>query len=80
MLANANEEYSLVLFEKTALVDAATPPEQTKRNVIHLGTAGYDLVDMNNTSLVFILRVPGRDNQQQKYLCKKDFWMSNTIV
>ena len=33
-----NEEHSLVLFEKTALLDAATPPEQTERNVIHLGT------------------------------------------
>ena len=53
--------------------------QETKGNVIHLGTAGYDLVDVNTTSLVFIQRIPGKDNQQQKYLCKKDFWMSNAI-
>ena len=75
-----NEELSLVLFGKAALLDAANPPEETKGNVIHLGTAGYDLVDVNTTSLVTIQRIPGKDNQQQKYLCKKDFWMSNTIV
>ena len=53
MVAQDNHESSLVLFEKTALLDAATPPEQTPRNRIHLGTH-YNLVDMNTTSLVFI--------------------------
>ena len=78
-----NEEPSLVLFEKTALLDAATPPEQTPRNRIHLGTIDYNLVNMNTTSLVFIQESessPGRDGQEQNYLCKKDFWMSGNTV
>ena len=60
MVAQDNHESSLVLFEKTALLDAATPPEQTPRNRIHLGTIDFNLVDMNTTSLVFIQRVIGQ--------------------
>ena len=37
------------------------------------------LVAMNTTSLVFIQRVPGRENWGADYVCKKDFWMSNII-
>ena len=86
-------ESSLVLFEKTALLDAATPPEQTPGNRVHLGTIDYKLVDMNTTSLVFIQESesesesksesessPGRDGQEQNYLCKKDFWMPGNTV
>ena len=76
-----NGERSLVLFEKTALLEASTLPEQTSRNRVHLGATNNDLVDMNTTSLVFIQKSesessPGRDGQEQNYLCKKDFWMS----
>ena len=73
-------ESSLVLFEKTALLDAATPPEQTQRNRIHLRTRCNNLVDMNTTTLVFIQKVIGQENQLQDYVCKKDFWMSNAIA
>jgi len=78
-----NHECSLVLFEKTALLDAATPPEQTPGNRVHLGTIDHSLVNMNTTSLVFIQKSessPGRDGQEQNYLCKKDFWMSGNTV
>ena len=81
MVAQDHLESSLVLFEKTALLDAATPPEQTPRNKIHHRTRYYNLVDMNTTSLVFIQRVIGQESQGvaelQDYVCKKDFWMSN---
>ena len=87
MLANANEEYSLVLFEKTALLDAATLPEQTPRNRVHLEATEDYLVDMNTTSFVFIQESesesessPGRDGKEQNYLCKKDFWMSGSTI
>ena len=78
MLAWDNQESSLVLFEKTALLDAATPPEQTPGNRIRLGATNYDLVDMNASCVVFIQKVTGQDNQEQNYLCKKDFWISRT--
>jgi len=78
MVAQDNHESSLVLFEKTALLDAATPPEQTPRNRIHLGTIDFNLVDMNTTSLVFIQKVTRQENQGQDYLCMKDFWISRT--
>ena len=74
MGAQDHLEFSLVLFEKTALLDAATSPEQTPRNRVHLGTTDNDLVDMNTTSLVFIRMGMGEENQD--YVCKKDFWMS----
>ena len=101
MVAQGHLERSLVLFEKTALLDAATSPEQTPRNRVHLGTTDYNLVDMNTTCLVFIQKSesesesesesksesgaefessPGRDGQEQNYLCKKDFWMSGNTV
>ena len=73
-------ERSLVLFEKKALFDADTLPERTERNTIHNGTNNYNLVDMNTTSLIFIQRVPGREDQGQDYLCKKDFWISNAVA
>ena len=63
-----DEEVSLFLFEKTALLDKSTPPEETEKNRIRLGQ--NDLVDMNTTGLVFL------QNQGQEYLRKKDFWMS----
>ena len=82
-----NQESSLVLFEKRALLDTATTPGQTVRNMIHLGDIYYKLVDMNTTSLVFIQKSesesessPGRDGQEQNNLCKKDFWMSGSTV
>ena len=78
-----NGDLSLVLFEKTVLLDTATPPEQTSRNRIHLGDLGatnynYNLVVMNTTSIVLIQQVTGQENQGQDYLCKKDFWISRT--
>ena len=76
MLAWDNQESSLVLFEKTALLDASTLPEQTPRNRIHLGATDNDLVDMNTTSVVFIQKVTGLESN----LCKKDFWISSTTV
>ena len=76
MVAQDHHESSLVLFEKTALLDTATPPEQTPRNRIHLGAIDYRLVDMNTTSVVFIQKVTGQDNN----LCKKDFWISRTTA
>ena len=88
MVAQDHLEYSLVLFEKTALLDTATLPEQTPRNRIHLETTNY-LVDMNTTSLVFIQESEsvsesesssGRDGQEQNYLCKKDIWMSGSTI
>ena len=79
MVAQDHLESSLDLSEKTAFLDAATPPEQTLRNRIHLGNRYYNLVDMNTTSLVFIQRGIGQENQLQDYVCKKDFWMSNII-
>ena len=56
--------------------------------VTDLGADGtIDLVDMNTTSLVFIQESesesessPGRDGQEQNYLCKKDFWMSGSTI
>ena len=81
MVAQDNHESYLVLFEKTALLDTATPPEQTLRNRIHLGTTHYNLVDMNTTSLVFDQNQPGTpEGGGQVHLCKKDFWMSNAIA
>ena len=80
MVAQDHLESSLDLSEKTAFLDAATPPEQTQRNRIHLRTRYYNLVDMNTTSLVFIQRAIGQENQLQDYVCKKDFWMSNAIA
>ena len=68
------QRFVTTLFEKTALLDAATLPEQTERNSIHLGNNNCSLVDMNTTCLVYIERVPGRESQGQ--LCKKDFWVS----
>ena len=91
LLTDKDLEFSFVLIEKTALFDAATPPEETKRNMIQVGNENYNscldtksplkagLVAMNTTSLVFIQRVPERENQQQNFLCKKEFWMSNII-
>ena len=73
-LRNMAGERSLVLFEKTALLDAATLPEQTERITIH---NNYNLVDMNTTSLVFVQNQPGIP-EGQVHLCKKDFWMSGT--
>ena len=75
MVARDHHQCSLVLFEKTALLDAATPPEQTPRNRVHLGTTDY-LVDMNTTSVVFIQNATLQENN----LCKKDFWISRTTV
>ena len=75
-LRNMAGERSLVLFEKTALLDTAILPEQTPRNRIHLGFIDYCLVDMNTTSVVFIQKVTGQENN----LCKKDFWISRTTV
>ena len=72
----AQGQRSLVLFEKTALLDTTTLPEQTPGNRVHLGTIGFNLVDMNTTSLVFIQNVTGQENN----LCKKDFWISRTTV
>ena len=69
-----HQQHFVTLFEKTALLDAATLPEQTERNSIHLGNNNCSLVDMNTTCLVYIERVPGRESQGQ--LCKKDFWVS----
>ena len=80
MGAQDHYESSLVLFEKTALLDSATPPEQTPRNRIHHRTRYYNLVDMNTTSLVFIQRGIGQENQLQDHVCKKDFWMSKAIA
>ena len=79
MVADADADVdrrSLVLFEfeKTALLDAATLPEQTERITIH---NNYNLVDMNTTSLVFVQNQPGIP-EGQVHLCKKDFWMSGT--
>ena len=59
---DGENEYSLVLFEKTALLDASTPPEQTPWNRVDLETTDYNLVDMNTTSLVFV------QNQGQRHL------------
>ena len=66
-------EHFVTVFEKTALLDEATPPEKTERNRIHLGNNNGCLVDMNTTSLLYIKTVPGRESQSQ--LCKKDFWV-----
>ena len=79
MVADADADVdrrSLVLFEfeKTALLDAATLPEQTERITIH---NNYNLVDMNTTSLVFVQNQRGTP-EGQVHLCKKDFWMSGT--
>ena len=79
METEGNDELSVVLFEKTAL-DTANPPEQTLRNIIHLGATNYNcnyLVDMNTTSLVFVQNQRGTP-EGQVHLCKKDFWMSGT--
>jgi len=86
LMVNADGR-SLVLFEKTALLDTSTPPEQTPGNRVHLGTIDYNVnTDVNTTGLVFIQQSesesessPGRDGQEQNYLCKKDFWMSRNI-
>ena len=75
-----DEELPLVLLEKTALLDTTTPPEETERNLIRLGATYHNFVDMNTTSLVFIQRVIGQENQLQDYVCKKDFWMSKAIA
>ena len=93
MVAQGHFESHLFLFKKTALLDASTPPEQTPRNRVHLGANYYNLVDMNTTSLVFIQESesesesksesessPGRDGQEQYYLCNKDFWMSESTI
>ena len=83
MVAQGHFESHLFLFKKTALLDASTPPEQTPRNRVHLGANCYNLVDMNTTSLVFIQKSessPGRDGQEQYYLCNKDFWMSESTI
>ena len=79
MVADADADVdrrSLVLFEfeKTALLDAATLPEQTENITIH---NNYNLVDMNTTSLVFVQNQRGTPGGQV-HLCKKDFWMSGT--
>ena len=71
----AQGQRSLVLFEKTALFDTTTLPEQTPGNRVNLGTIGFNLVDMNTTSLVFI-----HVTRQENNLCKKDFWISRTTV
>ena len=78
LLTAVNRERFFALFEKTVLLDSATLPEETGRNMIHLDTTNYSLVDMNTTSLVFIRRVPVRENRRHDYLCKKDFWISRT--
>ena len=75
-LVNMEEEQFVVLFEKTALLDATTPPEENERNLIRLGATYHNLVDMNTTSLVFIQEVPRQKNQGQDYFYKKDFWIS----
>ena len=75
-----DEEPSLALFKKTALLDTTIPPEETERNLIRLGATYHNFVDMNTTSLVFIQEVAGQENQEHYYLCKKDFWISRSKV
>ena len=81
-MLTSDEDYQLYLvpFEKRALFDAATLSEETiwqltGRNLIYLGAK---LVDLNTTSLVFIEKATGQENQGQDYLCMKDFWISRT--
>ena len=71
-----DKEHSLVLFEKNALLDTTTPPEETEKNLIHLGANCSMAMAMSATSLVFTQKVTGQEDQWQNYLCKKDFWIS----
>ena len=70
------------LFEKTTLLDPETG-EQTERNVIPLPQVDWETSSArghNTTSLVFVRRAQDGEYQWKSYLCKKDFWMSNTVA
>ena len=74
-----DHEHFVTLFEKKALLNAATPPEQTDEHSIDLGDKNFSLVDMNTTSLVYIEKVPVRMNPDPTWLRKKDFWGSGIL-
>ena len=80
LLRDENYERSLVPFEKAALLGTATLPEETERNMILLEATYHNFVDMYTTGLVFIQKGTVRGNQEQVYLCKKDFWISNAVA
>ena len=69
------------LFKKATLLDPETG-EQTERNVIPLPQVDWETSSVrghNTTSLVFIRSAQDGENQGRDFLCKKDFWMSNTV-
>ena len=80
LLRDENYERSLVPFEKAALLGTATLPEETERNMILLEATYHNFVDMYTTGLVFIQKGTVQGNQEQVYLCKKDFWISKSTV
>ena len=76
-----NHEPSLVVFEKTALLDSATLPEQTEGNRIPLLLHHSPVFGMNTTSIFFIQRPAlGTEDRARNFLCEKDFWMCGNIV
>ena len=81
-VVNLESGIRMHLFEKTALLDPETG-EQTERNVIPLPKVDWETSSArghNTTSLVFIRRARDGEYEWKNYLCKKDFWMSNTVA
>ena len=69
------------MFEKTALLDSATLPEQTEGNRIPLLLNHSPVFGMNTTSIFFIQRPAlGQEDWERILLCEKDFWMCGNIV
>ena len=74
---------TVVMYEKRALLDPASLPEQTPENRIPVPYIHSGLAVMNDSCLIFIeARPPDHEDKtkRQNFLCKKDFWMSNATA